>query len=112
MAIRPSERYVLSYQDQELWERGDLSLKGVKAALARRDPRLAEYIVKLVQLDPALPEEEAKQHKGIFGYSELISELGPWRRWQSLNSRCEALGLSLYAGEINRNKLREVIAEQ
>jgi hypothetical protein len=111
MAIRPSERYVLSYQDQELWERGDLSLKGVKAALARRDPRLAEYIVKLVQLDPALPEEEAKQYKGTFGYSELISELGPWRRWQALSSRCEAVGLSLEAGEIDRNKLREVIAE-
>ena len=63
MAIKPSARYALSYQDQALWERGDLSIEGVRAALTRRDPRLAEYIVKLTQLDPAMDEEEANKHK-------------------------------------------------
>ena len=111
MAIRPSERYVLSYQDRALWERGDLSFAGVKVALARRDPRLAEYVVKLVQLDPAISEEGAEKYKGVFGYSELISELSPWRRWRTLNSRCEALGLSLDPGGIKRSQLRDLIAK-
>ena len=61
MAIRPSRSYVLSHQDRELWERGDLSLHGVRDAWRRRDPRLAEYVIKLVQLDPDLPKEEAEK---------------------------------------------------
>ena len=79
MAIKPSARYALSYQDKALWERGDLSLNGVRAALTRRDPRLAEYIVKLTQLDPALDEEESNKHAQAFKYQDLISELSPWR---------------------------------
>ena len=57
---------MLSDQDWALWEQGDLSIEGVKAALARRDPRLAEYMVKLVQLDPALTEKNAEKYKGVF----------------------------------------------
>ena len=65
MAIKPSDQYNLSHNDKALWERGDLSLKGIKAAWqTRRDPRTAEYIVKLVQLDPALSKEELKTEEG------------------------------------------------
>ena len=111
MAIKPSSQYALSYDDQALWERGDLSLAGVRDAwLNRRDPRLAEYIVKLVQLDPALSEEDTKKHQDKFNYGQLLNALRPWTFSNDLYKRCTDLGVSLELGEMNRNKVREVIA--
>ena len=37
MAIKPSSQYTLSYNDQKLWERGDISLQDVKES--PRTPR-------------------------------------------------------------------------
>ena len=112
MAIKSSSPYQLSYKDQAIWERGDLSLAGVTSAWKiRRDPRLAEYIVKLIQLDPALPEDEAKRYQDAFGYQGLMQALRPWTLWQSVSQRCDDLGVSLEFGEMRRGELRRVIAE-
>ena len=43
----------LTSQDRALYEDGTLSGEGLDAAFQRRDPRMAEYLVKLVILDPA-----------------------------------------------------------
>ncbi len=43
----------LTSQDRSLYEDGTLSAAGLDSAFSRRDPRLAEYLVKLVILDPA-----------------------------------------------------------
>ena len=43
----------LTSQDRALYEDGTLSGEGLDAAFQRRDPRMAEYLVKLVALDPA-----------------------------------------------------------
>ncbi|MFT5683629.1 MAG: hypothetical protein ACI8RZ_004561 [Myxococcota bacterium] len=43
----------LTSQDRSLYEDGTLSAEGLNSAFKRRDPRLAEYLVKLVILDPA-----------------------------------------------------------
>ena len=112
MAIKPSDQYNLSYNDQALWERGDLSLNGIKAAWqTRRDPRTAEYIVKLVQLDPALSKDEQKAHKGKFTYVQLVDALRPYQFRRSLSKRCADLGISMYPGEIKREEIRSVIAQ-
>ena len=111
MAIKPSALYQLSYGDQALWERGDLSLAGIRRAWSeRRDPRLAEYIVKLVQLDPALSEEEEKAVEGKYSYLQLLDSLRPWTFSRALDQRCNALGVSLRPGEMKREQIREVIA--
>ena len=109
MAIRPSGAYVLSHQDRELWERGELSLDGVRDAWARRDPRLAEYVIKLVQLDPALPAEEAEKYQKVYRYSDLTSALSPWQRSRALSARADAQGVDIYNAK--RSELRALIAE-
>ena len=112
MAIKPSDQYNLSYNDKSLWERGDLSLKGIKAAWqTRRDPRTAEYIVKLVQLDPALSKEDQKIQQGKFNYSQLADALRPYQFWCALYTRCSDLGISMYPGEMKREEIRTVIAK-
>lgn len=65
----------LSSQDRALYEDGTLSLDGVRAAWGRRDPRLSEYLIKLVTLDPAPAEmgEAAKAQKAT--YLNAVSEL-------------------------------------
>lgn len=44
--------YNISRQDQTLYEDGFLSLQGVQQAYAKQDPKLAEYVIKLVMIDP------------------------------------------------------------
>ena len=112
MAIKPSDQYKLSYNDKALWERGDLSLNGIKAAWqTRRDPRTAEYIVKLVQLDPALSKDKQKAQEGKFNYVQLLNALRPYQFGNALYKRCSALGISMYPGEMKREEIREVIAQ-
>ena len=43
----------LTSQDRALYEDGTLSADGLDSAFKRRDPRMPEYLVKLVILDPA-----------------------------------------------------------
>jgi hypothetical protein len=59
---------ILSSQDRALYEDGTLSLAGLRSAWERRDPRLAEYIIKLVALDPASTElgEAAREQKPTY----------------------------------------------
>ncbi|MDG1481758.1 MAG: hypothetical protein P8R54_19340 [Myxococcota bacterium] len=45
--------FQLTSQDRSLYEDGTLSAEGLSSAFKRRDPRMAEYLVKLVILDPA-----------------------------------------------------------
>ena len=113
MAIKPSSEFQLSYQDRALWERGDLSLEGVREAWrVRRDPRVTEYIVKLIQLDPALPEEESKLLSGdVYQYQDLVQSLRPWQLWSSIRKRCQDTGVSLEFGEMKRAQIRGVIAQ-
>ena len=111
MAIKPSAEFLLGYADQELWDRGDLSIEGIQTAWRdRRDPRLAEYIVKLVQLDPALSDEQREESKSKYSYVQLLDALRPWTFSRALDARCHDLGISLEPGEINREQVREVIA--
>jgi len=68
--------YSLTAEDRPLFENGTLSAEGLRAAMARRDPRLAEYLVKLVLLDPA-PEallEAAREHRP--NYLRFINQVG------------------------------------
>jgi len=68
--------YSLTAADRSLYENGTLSTEGLRAAMERRDPRLAEYLVKLVLLDPA-PEallEAAREHRP--NYLRFISQAG------------------------------------
>ena len=112
MALQPSSVYKLSYSDESLWNRGDLSIEGIyKAWKERRDPRLAEYIVKLAQLDPKPTGYDQAQKSGVFVYDSLLSELSPWRLYQAIQAKCKAKGISLRFGEIKRSSLREINAQ-
>lgn len=52
-----------------------MSLSALNDAYARRDPRLAEYIVKLAQLDPAPEGIDKAQKAGKFTYVDLVNAL-------------------------------------
>jgi hypothetical protein len=112
LALQPSSVYKLSYKDESLWNRGDLSIEGIyKAWKVRRDPRLAEYIVKLAQLDPKPTGYDQAKKQGIFVYDSLISELSPWRLSQAVQHQCQIDGVSLEFGEIKRSSLRSINAQ-
>ena len=116
MALQPSSVYQLSQRDKSLWERGDLSIKGIYAAWReRRDQRAAEYLVKLVQLDPQPDgyKDALKNASGgnVFLYEHLLKELTSWTLSRTVYRRCQAEEISLEFGETNRNELRNVIAK-
>jgi len=47
------QTFKLSSNDKNLYESGLLSFDGIQQAYTNKDPKLAEYIVKLAKLDPA-----------------------------------------------------------
>lgn len=64
---------ILSSQDRALYEDGTLSLAGLRSAWEGRDPRLAEYIIKLVALDPASAEMGAAAREQKPTYFDVIT---------------------------------------
>ena len=99
----------LTSQDRSLYEDGTLSAEGLDSAFQRRDPRLAEYLVKLVILDPA-PEgflDAVKEQKP--NYFRFLREL-TGRDW---TRRIAAKDPTLpgQSGYSRRNRTR-VIASQ
>lgn len=112
MALQPSTAYSLSYHDQALWERGDLSLAGIREAWkVRRDKRLAEYIVKLAQLDPRPEGYDDAIKAGAQSYDQLLTALRPWTLRRSVRTHHEAKGGRFSVGSLNRQLLRESIRE-
>jgi hypothetical protein len=77
----------------------------------RQDPRLAEYIVKLAQLDPMSQTYIDGKKAGKPVYEGLLSALRPWTLRRAVRTHYTANGGSLSFGKINRNKLRESIRE-
>ena len=111
MALQSSNKYKLSRNDEALWHQGLLSLNGIEEAWRkRRDRRLAEYIVKLVQLDPESDAYVQAKKAGDPNYQQLLDELSPWRLSSAVQSRGESLGVSFEFGEMNRQQVRAVIA--
>lgn len=99
---------ILSSQDRALYEDGTLSLDGLRSAWERRDPRLAEYLIKLVALDPAPAEmaEAARQQKPT--YFDVLTELTTWEVSKRVRARDPAIpGRAGYS----RSRRQQVIGE-
>ncbi|MEL6343913.1 MAG: hypothetical protein AAFV53_12335 [Myxococcota bacterium] len=98
----------LTAQDRALLEDGTLSLDGVRSAWERRDPRLAEYLVKLVALDPGSAELRQAVEEQKPNYIKTFSVLSnTYQLNQLVNARDPALpGQSGYS----RRRRQQTIA--
>lgn len=56
--------YSISTSDKKLYEKGIFSLKGIVEAYQNKDPRLAEYVIKLCIIDPA-PSVQPTRADGV-----------------------------------------------
>jgi len=111
VALQSADAYQLSSGDESLWERGQLSLKGIREAWQlHRDKRTAEYLVKLAQLDPR-PEGYAEAMKESPTYDQLLEALRPWRLRREVRALYQAKGGSFTFGEVRRQLLRDSIRE-
>ncbi len=97
--------YSLTAEDRPLYENGTLTAEGLRAAMARRDPRLAEYLVKFVLLDPA-PEalvDAANEHRP--NYLRFIHQVSGPELQQRIQARDPTLpGQSGYS-RLGRQKV-------
>ena len=125
MALQPSNAYNITNADRALFDTGLLSLVAIEDAHARRDPRLAEYVVKLAQLDPTPKGLAEARQQGKFTYPELVDALTASRRYgeneisrlsravqriSGLSEKVEG-DTSFVFGAIPRSELRDRIAE-
>ena len=112
MALQANSMYQISKGDQILWERGDLSIDGIyRAWRERRDRRVAEYIIKLAQLDPQPKGYKKWAKEGKPHYDQLVDAVSPWRLNRNLSERARSLTPLQNLMNMKRSKIRDLIAE-
>ena len=63
--------YSISTSDKQLYDEGFFSLKGIVKAYKSKDPRLAEYVIKLCIIDPAPIPKTSKEGVSPIDYKQF-----------------------------------------
>ena len=63
--------YSISTSDKQLYDEGFFSLAGIVKAYKSKDPRLAEYIIKLCIVDPAPDQKSSKEGVSPIDYKKF-----------------------------------------
>ncbi len=77
LSIQQDSFYVLNYGDKTLYDKGSLNINGLNQAYESKDPRFAEYFVKMIQANLDIPN--AKDMPYDKSFSKLLDDVSAWR---------------------------------